>query len=284
MSRTLIVTTSAEVRARVAQARAEGKTIGFVPTMGALHEGHRALIREGRRQAGVLVVSIFVNPKQFGPNEDLSRYPRTFEADMKMCQDEKADFVFFPNSGAMYPENHSTWVQVENLGAELCGRTRPVHFRGVTTVCAKLFLLTGADKAVFGWKDAQQQIIIRRMVQDLNIPIEIVGVETVREADGLALSSRNAYLSAEERAEAPVLHRALQAARARVLEDNETDSAIIRLRIAIQIEKESRAHIDYVEVVSMDKIEPIRVVEPGNTLIAAAAWWGSTRLIDSIRL
>ena len=274
----------AEIQQRMMALKRQGKSVCLVPTMGALHEGHRALIREGRRQAGILVVSIFVNPKQFGPNEDLSRYPRTFDADMRMCEDEKADFVFFPNSGAMYPEDHSTWVQVENLGAELCGRTRPAHFRGVTTVCAKLFLLTGADKAVFGWKDAQQQLIIRRMARDLNVPIEIVGVETVREADGLALSSRNAYLLAEERAEAPVLHRALQAARNRILEENETDAALIRHGIAGQIEKESRARIDYVEVVSMDKVEPIRVIEPGNTLIAVAAWWGSTRLIDNIRL
>jgi pantoate--beta-alanine ligase len=274
----------AEIQQRMAALKRQGRAICLVPTMGALHKGHRALIHEGRRQTDVLIVSIFVNPTQFAPNEDLSRYPRTFESDLKMCEDEKCDFVFLPSSETMYAPGFSTWVQVENLGVELCGRSRPAHFRGVTTVCAKLFLLTQADKAVFGWKDAQQQLIIRRMVRDLNIPIEIVGVETVREEDGLAMSSRNAYLAPEERAEAPVLYRALQAVRKRIHEENETDSAVIRLRIAIQIEKESRAHIDYVEVVSLDKVEPIRTIEPGNTLIAVAAWWGSTRLIDNIRL
>ena len=190
-----IIRQSEEMQQRLLELKRQGKKIAVVPTMGALHEGHRALIHAARELADLLVVSIFVNPTQFGPNEDLDKYPRTFESDAEVCEKEDVDFIFFPTNEAMYPKGYCTYVTTEGMNTRLCGMTRPVHFRGVTTVVSKLFLITQADVAVFGWKDAQQLLIIRRMASDLNIPIQIVGVETVREADGLALSSRNRYLS-----------------------------------------------------------------------------------------
>ncbi|HBF33419.1 TPA: pantoate--beta-alanine ligase [Candidatus Sumerlaeota bacterium] len=269
---------------RTLELKRTGKTIAVVPTMGALHTGHRTLIAEGRRRADILIVSIFVNPTQFAPNEDLDKYPRTFDADAEMCRAEGVDFIFFPTNDAMYPTGYATYVEVENLGATLCGLTRPTHFRGVTTVCTKLFLITQADFAIFGWKDAQQQIIIRRMVNDLNIPVEIIGVETVREPDGLALSSRNKYLTPEDRIDAVVLSRALSAARALVLQQAETCAKRIREEIITRIEQQSHGVVDYVCVVAQNTLQPLDVIEPGNTLIALAVWWGATRLIDNIRL
>ncbi|HUT23163.1 MAG TPA: pantoate--beta-alanine ligase [Sumerlaeia bacterium] len=273
-----------EMQRRLSALKREGKTIAVAPTMGALHAGHRALIVKGRSLADVLVVTIFVNPAQFAPHEDLARYPRTFEADLRMCREENVDFIFYPTDEMMYPPGYSTYVEVHGLTELLCGRSRPTFFRGVTTVVAKLFLATQPDFAVFGWKDAQQLLVVRRMTRDLNFPVQIVGVDTVREPDGLALSSRNKYLSPEERAEAVVLSRALKSARRRFEEEGVRDAAILRQGIIDQIEKESGGRIDYVEVASMDTVQPIEEVEPGNTLIALAAWWGETRLIDNVRL
>jgi pantoate--beta-alanine ligase len=272
-----------QFQGRILELKRAGKRVGVVPTMGALHEGHRALMAAGRPLCDILTTTIFVNPKQFAPHEDLDRYPRRFEADVQMCAEEGVDFVFAPNVEAMYPKGYSTYVTVEGMTEELCGRARPIHFRGVTTVCAKLFLITQADVAIFGWKDAQQQLVLRRMVQDLNIPVEIVGVETVREADGLAMSSRNIYLSERDRAEAPVLRRALEDARRRI-EAGETRADFVRSGVIDQIERASHGRVDYVQIVSMDEIRPLDEVRRGNTLIAAAVWWGQTRLIDNIRL
>lgn len=282
--RPLVVRDPADLQQRMLALHRAGRTIAVVPTMGALHAGHRALIAEGRRRADVLIVTIFVNPTQFAPGEDLDKYPRTFDSDLAMCRAEGADFVFAPTNDLMYPPNYATYVVVERLGAGLCGRTRPSHFRGVTTVVTKLLLITQADMAVFGWKDAQQQIIIRRMVRDLNLPVEIVGVETVREADGLALSSRNRYLSPEDRAEAPVLRRALNEARRRFEQQGIVEAEALRDEILRTIRTESSGRMDYVEVVSLDTLEPVERVQGGATMIALAVWWGTTRLIDNIRL
>ena len=279
-----IIREPAEMQRRALELKRQGRTVAVVPTMGALHAGHRALIDEARRRADALVVTIFVNPTQFGPGEDLDKYPRTFDADKAICGDAGADFIFFPTNDAMYPEPYRTWVTVDQLGERLCGTSRPTHFRGVTTVVSKLFLITQPDVAVFGWKDAQQFLILRRMVRDLNFPVEMVGVDTVREADGLAMSSRNRYLSADERAQAPALQAALKEARRLFETDGVDDAEALRASIAQAIEKETSAKLDYVEIVSQDTIQSLAKIDPGNTLIALAAFFGSTRLIDNIRI
>lgn len=260
-----------------------GRTIAVVPTMGALHEGHRQLLVAGRREADVLVATIFVNPTQFAPHEDFDAYPRTFEGDKAVCEKEGVHYIFAPTDTMMYPPEYATRVHVERLGEGLCGASRPHFFGGVATVCTKLFLITRADVAVFGWKDAQQQVIIRRLVRDLNLPVRIVGVETVREPEGLALSSRNQYLSNAERKDALVLSRALFAAREAV-NAGERNAAKLRQGIVDRIGAESAARLDYVEVVSLVTLKPLEQIEPGNTLIALAAWWGETRLIDNVRV
>ena len=279
-----VVRDPAEFQRRMLELKRSGQSICVVPTMGALHGGHRALIAEGRGRAVVLVVTVFVNPTQFAPSEDFDTYPRSFEADLEMCRSERVDYVFEPSDGTMYASNHATYVSVEELEKKLCGGSRPTFFRGVATVVTKLFLIAQADVAVFGWKDAQQQIIIRRLARDLNIPVEIVGVETVREADGLAMSSRNKYLATQERAEAATLSGALFEARRRVEEEGELDGGRLREGIVQRVESETSARLDYVEVVSMENLEPLETVERGATLIALAACWGSTRLIDNVRV
>ena len=273
-----------EIQRRLLSLKREGKTVAVVPTMGALHAGHRALIAEGRRRADVLVVTIFVNPAQFGPNEDLDAYPSTFDADAEICEAEGADFIFFPANEMMYPPAHATTVEVQELGGKLCGASRPVHFKGVTTVVLKLFLITAADVAVFGWKDAQQLLVIRRMARDLNIPVEIVGVETVRDPDGLALSSRNQYLTPDERSEAPVLYRALGEVRRKYEEEGVDDATELRRDIFERLARECSARVDYVEIVSTETLDPLEKIHPGQTLIALAAHFGKARLIDNIRL
>jgi len=259
-------------------------TIVLVPTMGALHTGHRALIREGRKRGDLLVVSIFVNPSQFAPGEDLERYPRTLEADIDMCRKEGVDFIFHPAPETMYPSCYRTYLQVEGLCDKLCGISRPTHFRGVATIVARLFLITQADVAIFGWKDAQQFLILKRMVADLHMPVEMVAVDTIREKSGLALSSRNKYLAPKEKHEASVLYRALQ--EAKLLHQNDPSLSAQDLRKAVEsrIRDESSGRIDYIEIVDMESLEPLRKVVPGNTLLELACYWGNTRLIDNIRL
>ncbi|HNY28117.1 MAG TPA: pantoate--beta-alanine ligase [Candidatus Sumerlaeota bacterium] len=267
----------------IAQKRA-GKTVAVVPTMGALHAGHRRLIAEGRKRGDILVVTVFVNPTQFGPNEDLDKYPRTFDSDLEICREEGVDFLFFPTDALMYPQGYATYVETREMGKRLCGISRPTHFCGVTTVVSKLFLITQADVAVFGWKDAQQLLILKRMAQDLNFPVEIVGVETVREPDGLALSSRNHYLSPQQRSEAVVLSKALGEIQRRYQEEHETDSALLRQEAFDRIARDSSGRVDYLEVVSMETLEPVGRIVPGKTLVALAVYFGTTRLIDNIRL
>lgn len=265
------------------EARAKGRTIGFVPTMGALHEGHLTLMREARPDCDILVVSVFVNPTQFGPNEDLDAYPRDFDGDRAMCESVGVDWMFYPTPEMMYPDGYLTYVDVEQLGETLCGASRPVHFRGVTTVVLKLINIVQPSRAYFGWKDAQQFLILRKMIADLDMPVEMIGVETVRESDGLAMSSRNAYLTADERREAPVLRRALITARERALSEVGITAEELRATIANIIAAESSGTVDYIGVVSIDTLQPVERVED-NTLIALAVHFGNARLIDNIRI
>lgn len=259
----------------------EGRPLVLVPTMGALHEGHVSLMRKARRLAGAkgrVVVSIFVNPAQFGPGEDFSRYPRTFARDCRLCGQAGVDAVFHPDAGEIYPEGFSTHVDEERVSLGLCGKSRPGHFRGVCTVVLKLFNIIGPDAAVFGEKDYQQAAVIRRMVRDLNVPVRIVTAPTVREPDGLALSSRNACLSPEERSQAPVLRHALLRARDAPSARPADVARLVRREIATA----PLAKIDYVEV-----LDALTLEKPGpatrELVIACAVYFGTTRLIDNVR-
>lgn len=260
-----------------------GESIALVPTMGYYHAGHEDLMAHARTLADRLVVSLFVNPAQFGPGEDLAAYPRDAERDAAIAARHGADALFMPEPQSMYAKDHATWVEVPALASGLCGQSRPIHFRGVCTVVLKLFLLTGADLAVFGQKDWQQQAIIRRMVRDLNVPIQIVTRPTVREPDGLALSSRNVYLTAEQRAQAPHLRRGLLLAQ-RLFLAGEKDSA--RLRQAVLqywAEQLPAGRLDYLSVVESDSLEPLETIA-GSALMACAVSLGKARLIDNIVL
>jgi len=265
--------------------RAAAQPLVLVPTMGALHAGHASLIDRARKVAdpsGTVLVSIFVNPTQFGPKEDLSKYPRTFAADRALCTEHGADAIFHPDPGAIYAPDHSTWVDEEQVSLPLCGASRPGHFRGVCTVVLKLFTITTPLAAVFGMKDYQQCAVIRRMVRDLNLPVRIVAAPTVREADGLALSSRNAYLSPDERSQAPVIPRALVAARA-AFRRGVRDSEKLRRLVWQTISTMPLARIDYVEVVDGLTLQLTDTAERGTT-IATAVFFGKTRLIDNLQL
>ena len=274
-----ICTTVKEMHAAAHAARREGKRIGFVPTMGALHEGHLSLVRAAKAQSDTVVVSIFVNPVQFGPNEYLNRYPRPFERDRQLLENEGVDFLFAPSAEEMYPAGAITYVTVEGLSEKLCGKSRPRHFRGVTTVVAKLFHIIEPDLACFGQKDAAQAAIIRRMVRDLHLPVEIVVCPIVREPDGLAMSSRNAYLDPQQRRSALVLSRSL----GRVVEvfgkgERNSDRLI---EVGKQVfEDEPSVRLDYFEIVDPETLEPVVTVR-GAALVAVAAFAGTTRLIDN---
>jgi pantoate--beta-alanine ligase len=256
-----------------------------VPTMGALHRGHAALIDRARKLAGpkgTVVVSIFVNPAQFGPKEDLSRYPRPFAADRKLCATHGADLIFHPSPGEMYAPDFSTWVHEESVSRHLCGASRPGHFRGVCTVVLKLFQITRPARAVFGLKDFQQCMVIRRMVRDLNLPVRLDFAQTVREPDGLALSSRNVYLSPEERAQAPVLRQALLAAEA-AFRRGETRAAALRRLMESAIATAPLARADYIEIASAETLQPVKTAGR-DTVMALAVFFGRTRLIDNLWL
>ncbi len=277
-----VVPTAAEVRAAVASARAQGRTVGFVPTMGALHEGHAALIRAARRRTGFVVVSIFVNPTQFGPQEDFARYPRTPDADRAVCGAAGADLVFAPSVGEMYPEGSATFVEVTGLQDVLEGASRPGHFRGVCTVVLKLFNIVQPDVAYFGQKDAQQARIVRQMVRDLNVPVEVQVEPTVREPDGLAMSSRNRYLSAGERAAAPRISAALREVRERAAA-GEGDAARLEAALAAALAAIPGAKVDYARIVDADTLRPLaRLDRPA--LATVAVFLGNTRLIDNVTL
>jgi pantoate--beta-alanine ligase len=274
-----VVHTIAEARA---VRRALPGTWGFVPTMGYLHEGHLSLVRRARAENDRVAVSIFVNPTQFGPHEDYARYPRDLERDLRLLEPLGVDLVFVPSVEEMYPPGFQTWVIVEEVSRPLEGASRPGHFRGVATVVAKLFNILQPDRAYFGQKDAQQTVVIRRMVQDLNIPVEIVICPTVREPDGLAMSSRNTYLNPEERRAATVLFRALQAAKARY-EAGERDAERLREAMREAIRAEPLARIDYVSVAHPETLQELERVE-GPALLSLAVYIGTTRLIDNLML
>ena len=273
--------TIAEARILCRHAKARG-TLGLVPTMGALHEGHLSLVRAARAKTQTVAASIFVNPTQFGPNEDFARYPRNLESDCAILEREGVDLVFAPSVEEMYPKDAVTWVTVEGMSERLCGKSRPGHFRGVTTVVAKLFHTIEPDAAFFGQKDAAQHAIIRRMVRDLDMPVAIEICPIMRERDGLALSSRNAYLSPEERRSALVLNRSLGRARS-VFDSGERDSAKLIAAVKDEFKSEPGVKLDYFEIVDPDTLEPVPQIGRG-TLAAVAAFVGKTRLIDNIVL
>ena len=274
------------MRSRVREAKKKGLKIGLVPTMGALHAGHGKLVERCRAESGFAVVSIFVNPTQFGPHEDYQRYPRMLVEDCRTCENAGADLVFAPEANTMYPRGgqRATFVEVPGLSDVLEGASRPGHFRGVATVVFKLFAICEPDLAYFGAKDYQQLTVIRRMVADLNFPVEVREVETVREADGLALSSRNRYLDAEQRRAARVLSIALGRAR-EVVASGERNAERVRQVLVETVESESLARLDYAKVVDAETLEPILEIEETSRVVGlVAAWIGTTRLIDNARL
>ena len=268
-----------ETRKQVKDWKAQGLSVALVPTMGYLHEGHRSLIDRARKENDKVVVSIFVNPMQFGPNEDLEAYPRDLDRDSKICENGVVDWIFHPEAEEMYGPDFCSYVDMHTLPEKLCGASRPVHFRGVQTVVSKLFHIIPADRAYFGQKDAQQLAIIRRMVMDLNFDIEIIGCPIIREEDGLAKSSRNTYLSEEERKQAVILNQSLEEA-VKAIDAGEKDAAKVKEIIVNKLNSCPLAKIDYVEVVSFDTIQPIEKIE-GDVLIAIAVYIGTTRLIDN---
>ena len=270
------------MRAASRAARLARKRIGFVPTMGALHEGHLSLVRAARAASDVVVASIFVNPTQFGPNEDLAKYPRSFERDRQLLEKEQVDLLFAPSAEEMYPSGAATWVTVEGLSDKLDGRSRLGHFRGVTTVVAKLFHIVEPDAAFFGQKDAAQVAIIRRMVCDLKLPVEIMVCPIVREPDGLAMSSRNAYLDAEQRKQALVLHRSLMRVQ-ELVEGGEMDASKLSAAAREEFSHEPSVRLDYFEIVNPETLDPVPTVA-GGALAAVAAYVGGTRLIDNLLL
>lgn len=268
-----------DVRERVNAWKREGLTVGFVPTMGYLHEGHKSLMEAARVNNDKVVVSVFVNPMQFGPNEDLESYPRDFEKDCALCESVGVDLIFHPEPEEMYADGFCSYVDMNGLTTELCGKSRPIHFRGVQTVVLKLFNIVKPDRAYFGQKDAQQLAVIKRMVKDLNVDTEIVGCPIVREADGLAKSSRNTYLNPDERKAALILSRSLKLGR-ELIENGETDSNAVIKAITDSINTEPLAKIDYVDVVDFDTITPVDRIGK-SVLVAIAVYIGKTRLIDN---
>ncbi len=275
-----IIKSIEELRPIIRGWRREGLRVGLVPTMGYLHDGHKSLIVKAVSENDRVVVSDFVNPTQFGVGEDLASYPRDIERDAAICEEAGADLIFHPEPEEMYFADNCTFVDMDKLTKGLCGKTRPTHFRGVCTVVSKLFHIVTPDKAYFGQKDAQQLAVIRRMVRDLNFDIEIVGCPIVREADGLAMSSRNTYLSKEERIAALILHKSLMLGKG-MAEQGERDAAKIKAAITRNIETEPLARVDYVEIVNPDTLEELEKIE-GEALMATAVYIGKTRLIDNV--
>lgn len=274
-----IAYTVEDVKSQVREWKKEGLTVGLVPTMGYLHEGHESLIKRAVAENDRVVVSVFLNPTQFAPNEDLASYPRDFEADTKLCEGAGAALVFHPEPSEMYAEDACTFVDMTAVTKELCGKSRPIHFRGVCTVVNKLMNISMADRAYFGQKDAQQLAVIRRMVRDLNMNVEVVGCPIIREADGLAKSSRNTYLSEEERKAGLVLSQAVKLGQ-KLVAEGERSAAAVTGAMSELISAEPLAKIDYVSMVSWDSIEPVETIE-GPVLVAMAVYIGKTRLIDN---
>jgi pantoate--beta-alanine ligase len=275
-----VIKTIKEMKEFSSQARGAGKTIAFVPTMGFFHEGHLSLMREGRKRADLLIVSLFVNPTQFAPHEDLKNYPRNFERDRQMAEEVGTDILFAPEADEMYPPDHQTRVLVEKVTQNLCGRSRPTHFRGVTTVVMMLFEIVTPHVTLFGEKDYQQLVTIRQMVKDLHMSVEVVGMPTVREADGLAMSSRNTYLLPGERKAALSLYRSLQRAKAFLQEGEPRASRILDEMDGI-LRSEPLVRMDYVQICDADTLREVDRIE-GDVVVALAAYLGKTRLIDNL--
>ena len=277
-----IIKTKDEMQKRSEELRSEGKHIGFVPTMGFLHNGHLSLLHMAIEKTDIVAASIFVNPEQFGPGEDFEKYPRDSERDHKLLEDMKCDILFSPSANEMYPPGYQSYVHVERLSEVLCGRFRPGHFRGVTTIVLKLFHIVKPKIAFFGQKDAQQAIIIQKMVRDLDLDIEVLIAPTVRELDGLAISSRNVFLSSDERKDAVVIYESLQNAKTMILE-GERDSERVKHTMMEMILGNGGKKIDYIEIVKMDSLHPVNSIQ-GEVLIVLAVWIGNTRLIDNLIL
>lgn len=277
-----IITTIDELQKVIREIKVENKQIGFVPTMGYLHEGHRALMKKARKENDIVVLSIFVNPLQFGPNEDLESYPRDFARDQETACKEGVDIIFHPTPAEMYPEELSVTIQVKKRTDELCGASRPGHFDGVATVLTKLFHLVQPDRAYFGKKDAQQAAVVEGLVKDFNFPLQVVPVDTVREPDGLAKSSRNVYLTEKERLEAPALYRSLQLGE-EMIQDGVTNPETIISAIKDKILTETSGEIDYVNLLSYPNLENIASIQ-GTCIIALAVQFSKARLIDNIIL
>jgi len=275
-----IIQTIQEMQKRADVIRLQDKIIGFVPTMGYLHEGHLSLIRMAREKADVLVVSIFVNPTQFGPNEDLDQYPRDFNRDQKLAQEAGADIIFYPSEKEIYPDNYLTYVHVESISKILCGESRPTHFRGVTTVCSILFHAVKPHFAVFGQKDFQQAVIIKKMVRDLHFDLKIYLAPIVREPDGLAMSSRNTYLSAQEREDALSLHQSLVMVE-EMIQKGERETSTLISEIQKLIDKKRSTRIDYIQIVDPNTLQPLDKIQ-NQSVIALAVFVGKTRLIDNV--
>ena len=275
-----VIEKTAEISACCRELHLRGEAIGLVPTMGFLHDGHLSLIRESKRITGKTVVSIFVNPAQFGPKEDYHRYPRDIEGDAKKCRETGADLLFLPSAEDIYPEGHRTYVDVEGLSDKLCGRSRSKHFRGVATIVTKLFNIIRPDKAFFGQKDYQQAIIIKRLATDLNLGVDIIVMPTIREADGLAMSSRNSYLNSNERDAARILSRSLMLAED-MIRSGEVSAEEVRTKTEFFIASEGSAKIEYISICDPDNLEDIETIA-GDVLVAIAVWIGKIRLIDNI--
>jgi len=267
----------AEMQKTADNLRQQNKIIGFVPTMGFLHEGHLSLIAESRKKSDIIAVSIYVNPSQFGPNEDFDKYPRDFKKDEQLCKEAGVDIVFYPSNDQMYLSDHFTYVNTDQLATKLCGESRPVHFRGVTTIVAKLFNIVKPHFAVFGQKDAQQCIIIQRMVNDLNFDVQLIIVRTKREPDGLAMSSRNKYLSSQQRKNATIIYSSLKQA-IELIKDGQNKSELILESINNNLQSVPDLKIDYVSIVNMNNLDPVEIITK-NTLIAVGGYFDSTRLI-----
>ncbi len=276
------ITSIKEMKATVKELRSLGKTIGFVPTMGYLHEGHLSLVRKSTQSADVTVVSIFVNPAQFGPREDFKEYPRDLNRDLQLLEREGVDYLFYPDSEEMYPLGYKTYVRVHDLEEKLCGRSRPGFFRGVCTIVLKLFNIIDPHLAFFGRKDAQQAIILRKMIDDLHLDVKIEVLPIVRDEDGLALSSRNEYLNLKEREAALVLSRSLREAE-KTVKAGERRAAVIIEKVEEMIRQEPLAKIDYVEIVDLDELKPVETIKD-ESMLALAVWVGKTRLIDNLMI
>ena len=279
-----VLTSIDEMQSLAGELRNQGKTIGLVPTMGYLHEGHMSLVDLMRDRADVVILSIFVNPTQFGVGEDLEKYPRDLNRDLELCGNRQVDLVFAPEDSQMYPSGYSTFVSEEDVGKGLCGQARPTHFRGVTTVCAKLFNLCLPDFVALGQKDAQQVVVLKKMITDLNFPIEVVVGPIVREPDGLAMSSRNEYLQPRQREGASCLFRSMQAAKLLVEEKGVTNVERVKSEVMSVLSQNSLVRVNYVEVVDRETMQPEREVESGRSLVVVAAWLNEVRLIDNLAL